>query len=110
MAASRTVRAIGPAGSWLCEMGMMPERLISASVGLIPTIPFALDGHTTEPSVSLPTATAQKLAETAAPEPELEPQGFRSRTYGFRVCPPRALHPLLEWLERMVSHPLRVGL
>jgi hypothetical protein len=31
-----------------------------------------------EPSVSVPTATAQRLAETAAPEPELDLQGERS--------------------------------
>ena len=41
------------------------------------------------------------------PEPELEPQGLRSSTYGFRHCPPRALHPLLECVERMLAHSLR---
>ena len=29
--------------------------------------------------VSVPTASAVRLAETAAPEPELEPHGLRSR-------------------------------
>jgi hypothetical protein len=43
----------------------------------MPTIPLADAGQTTEPSVSVPTAAAQKLAATAAPEPELEPQGLR---------------------------------
>ena len=79
MAASRTVRAIGPAVSWVCEMGMMPLRLTRPTVGFKPTNPFALAGLTTEPSVSVPTATAQRLAATAAPEPELEPLGLRSR-------------------------------
>src|SRR5579863_7208724 len=96
MAASRTVRAMGPAVSWLCEMGTMPARLIRPSVGLMPTNPFAEEGQTTEPSVSVPTAAAHRLAAVAAPEPELDPQGLRSRAYGFFVCPPRALHPLLE--------------
>ena len=59
-------------------MGIMPARLISPSVGLMPTIPLAFDGHTTEPSVSVPTATAQRLADVAAPEPELDPQALRS--------------------------------
>jgi hypothetical protein len=59
-------------------MGTIPLRLINPTVGLIPTMPFAEDGHTTEPSVSVPTATAQKFAETAAPDPELDPQGLRS--------------------------------
>ena len=36
------------------------------------------DGQTIEPSVSVPTATAQRFAATAAAEPELEPQGLRS--------------------------------
>jgi hypothetical protein len=61
-------------------MGMMPERLIRPSVGLMPTIEFAEEGQTIEPSVSVPTATAQKLDATATPEPELEPQGLRSST------------------------------
>src|SRR5437899_12554913 len=75
IAASRTVRAIGPAVSWLCAMGIIPDRLIMPSVGLIPTIPFADEGQTTDPSDSVPTASAQREAATAAPEPELEPQG-----------------------------------
>ena len=35
-------------------------------------------GLTTEPSVSVPTAIAAKLAEAAAPDPLLDPQGLRS--------------------------------
>ena len=79
IAASRTVRVIGPAVSWLCAMGMIPARLTSPRVGLIPTSPLALEGHTMEPSVSVPMAATQKFAETADPEPELDPQGLRSR-------------------------------
>ncbi len=79
-AASATVRAIGPAVSWLCESGMMPARLTSPTVGLIPTRPFADDGHTTEPSVSVPTPTAARLAAIAAPVPADEPHGERSST------------------------------
>ena len=74
----------------------MPVRLSNPTVGLIPTIPLADEGQTIDPSVSVPTATVQRFAETAAPEPELDPHGFRSSAYGFRVSPPRALHPLLE--------------
>src|SRR5215467_3537173 len=107
MAASVTVRAIGPAVSWLCAIGIIPARLIKPTVGLIPTIPFAEEGQTTDPSVSVPTAAAQRFAETATPDPELEPQGFRSSAYGFTVWPPRPLHPLVEWLERMLAHSLR---
>src|SRR5690349_22072735 len=88
-------------------MGMIPLLLVSPTVGLIPTTPFALAGHTIDPSVSVPIATAQRFAETPAPEPELDPQGFRSRAYGFFVCPPRPLQPLVECVERILAHSLR---
>jgi hypothetical protein len=41
-------------------------------------MPFMEDGQTMEPSVSVPTATAHRFAATAAPDPELDPQGLRS--------------------------------
>ena len=78
-AASRTVRVIGPAVSWLSEIGTIPARLTRPTVGLTPTIPLAFDGQTTEPSVSVPTPSAARFADTAAPDPELDPQGLRSR-------------------------------
>src|ERR1700690_3413342 len=89
---------------------MMPARLMRPSVGLMPTSPLAEDGQTTEPSVSVPIPTAHRLAETATPVPELDPQGFRSSAYGLLVWPPRPLHPLLEWLERMFAHSLKLVL
>ncbi len=46
----------------------------------MPTTPFAPDGQTIEPSVSVPTATVARSAEAATPDPELEPHGLRSRT------------------------------
>ena len=46
----------------------------------MPTIPFAPDGQTIEPSVSVPTVTVARSAEATTPEPELDPHGFRSRT------------------------------
>src|SRR5438034_865452 len=70
---------------------MTPDRLTRPSVGLIPTMPQHVDGETIEPSVSVPIATAQRLAATATPEPELDPDGVRSRAYGLRHCPPRPL-------------------
>src|SRR5437867_10351000 len=88
----------------------MPARLTRPSVGLMPTSPFAEDGQTTDPSVSVPIAAAHRLAATAAPEPELEPHGLRSSAYGFFVCPPRPLQPLLEWLDRMFAHSLQLVL
>ena len=78
-AASRTVRVMGPAVSWVAEMGMMPARLQRPTVGFTPTSPLHEAGNTMEPSVSVPMAAAQKLAEAAAPEPADEPLGVRSR-------------------------------
>ena len=74
-----TVRAMGPAVSWLCAIGMIPLRLISPSVGLMPTIPFVCAGQMIDPSVYVPTAAEQRLAATEAPDPEEEPQADRSR-------------------------------
>src|SRR5262250_3505978 len=88
-------------------MGIIPARLTSPSVGFIPTMPLADDGQTIDPSVSVPIATAEKFADTATPDPELEPQGFRSTAYGFRVCPPRPLHPLTECVDLKLAHSLR---
>jgi hypothetical protein len=79
---------------------MIPERLTSPTVGLIPTTDCADDGDTMEPFVSVPIATAQRFAAAAEPEPELDPDGVRSSAYGLRVCPPIPLHPLVECVER----------
>src|SRR5580704_7602342 len=89
---------------------MMPPRETRPMVGLIPTRPLALEGHTMEPSVSVPTATRARLAAIAAPEPELEPQGLRFRAKGFLVWPPRPLQPEEERVERPLAHSLRLVL
>ncbi len=89
---------------------MIPDRLTSPTVGLIPTMPFELAGHRIEPSVSVPTAPAARSAETATADPELDPQGLRSSAYGLRHCPPRALHPLVERVERKFAHSDRFAL
>ena len=73
-------------------------------------MPFAADGLTTDPSVSVPMAATHRFALTATAEPELDPQGLRSRAYGFFVSPPRPLQPLVDELERMLAHSLRLAL
>src|SRR5262245_36404977 len=108
--ASRTVRAIGPAVSWLCAIGTMPARLMSPTVGLMPTREPAAAGEVIEPSVSVPMQAAARQAAPPAPEPELEPEGLRSSAYGLRHCPPRALQPLEECVERKLAHSLRFDL
>src|SRR6185312_12622131 len=99
-AASATDRVIGPAVSCDAEIGMMPLRLQRPTVGLMPTMPQMLDGEMIEPSVSVPMPTVANVAAIAAPVPLLEPLVFRSSTYGFRVSPPRPLHPLVLCVER----------
>jgi hypothetical protein len=110
VAASATVRVIGPAVSWLDEIGMTPSRLTSPTVGLSPTRPATEAGQMMLPSVSVPTPTTARFAAIAVPVPELEPQGLRSSTYGFFVWPPRPLHPEVERDERKFAHSLRLVL
>src|SRR5512132_3795844 len=88
-------------------MGTMWVRLTRPTVGLNPTMPFAAAGQVTDPSVSVPIARRTSPAATAAPLPLDEPQGLRSSAQGLRVCPPTALHPEIEWSERMFAHSLR---
>jgi hypothetical protein len=94
--------------SWLCAIGTIPERLTRPSVGLSPTSPQACAGQTIEPSVSVPTATAARLAATAAPLPDDEPHGLRSSAYGFAHWPPRPLHPDDDCVERKFAHSDRL--
>src|SRR3954463_15402930 len=89
---------------------MIPPRLTKPTVGFIPTTPQSDAGEMIDPSVSVPTATAHKLAATATAEPALEPEGLRSSAYGFFVSPPRALQPLVELLALKFAHSLRLVL
>ena len=94
IAASVTVRVIGPGVSWSAVIGITPQRLMRPTVGFTPASMFAFDGDRIEPDVSVPTLPAQKL--TAVPIPELEPpvpmtgrpspvagRGSRRGSYGF---------------------------
>src|SRR4051812_5134091 len=89
---------------------MIPERLQSPSVGLIPTMPFAPEGQMTEPSVSVPIPIVARSAETPTPVPELDPQGLRSRTYAMFVWPPMPVQPDEEGIERKFAHSERLAL
>ena len=64
-AASRTVRAMGPAVSWLWEIGTTRARDTRPSVGLSPTMPVSDAGQVIEPSVSVPIAALTMPAATA---------------------------------------------
>src|SRR6266542_1239728 len=76
----------------------------------MPTTPLVEEGHTIEPSVSVPRATADRLADTAAPDPELEPQGLWSSTYGFAHWPARPDQPLDDCSDRKFAHSDRFAL
>src|SRR5687767_9015727 len=104
IAPSATVRIIGPAVSWLCAIGMMPLRLTNPNVGLMPTSEFADEGQTIEPSVSVPIEPAHKFAAVAAPEPELEPQGFAIEHIGI-LCLPATTTPATRRMGRSEVGP-----
>src|SRR5207247_5025152 len=102
IAASATVRAIGPAVSWSSVIGIIPWRLMRPVVGLMPTSIVSAAGFTTDPAVSVPTLAAQKFA--AVPAPELDPPVLRTGrpslfgsrgsgrgSYGLYAKPPTAL-------------------
>src|SRR5207249_832418 len=100
----------GPTVSCVCEIGTTPWRLVTPTVGLMPTTPLFDDGLMIDPSVSVPSAATHRLAETATPEPALEPPGLRSSTYGLRVWRPRPLQPLADRFDRKLAHSLRLAL
>ena len=79
MAASVTLRAIGPPRSKVMEIGMMPWRETSPSLGLKPTRLFLVDGLRIDEPVSVPVPTCANNAAMAAPVPALEPPGIFSR-------------------------------
>src|SRR5438105_14571327 len=100
-AASRTVAAIGPAVSWLWLIGTRCVRLTRPTVGFRPTMPLTAAGQVIDPSVSVPIARRTMPAATAEPLPLDDPHGLRSSAQGLCVCPPTALQPEIELLERM---------
>ena len=109
-AAPATVLVIGPAVSWDAEMGTMPAVGSNPTVGLNPTTPLTCAGQMMDPLVSVPSANVASPAAIAAPEPELEPQGDRSRICGFLACPPTEDQPLTDWVDRKLAHWLKLVL
>src|SRR5262249_41627506 len=91
-------------------MGITPARLVSPTVGLMPTTLLTFPAQTMLPSASEQNDTALKLADTAAAEPELDPHALRSSEYGLLVSPPRPDHPLVEKRERKFAHSERLVL
>ena len=59
---------------------MTPARLVSPTVGLMPTTELKLAGHRIDPSVSVPSATATKFDATDIADPLFDPQGSADNT------------------------------
>src|SRR5690348_13302061 len=56
------------------------------------TMPLREAGPLHEPPVCSQMPQLARLAETATPDPELEPRGTRSVSYGLHGCPPHAAY------------------
>src|SRR5690348_4944112 len=83
-AASRTVRASGPAVPRPTGSPYIGAALIRPRLGLTPTRPQQLAGIRIEPPPSDPCAAGASPAATAAPAPPLDPPAIRSRSHGVR--------------------------
>ena len=100
-AASATERAIGP----ICSIDSQPEAPGQAGSrqpghtgtrpidALMPNRPVKAAGRRTEPPPSLPTASGQTPAATAAAEPALDPPGVTARFQGLHVVGSSGLWP-----------------
>src|SRR5690606_25668572 len=100
-AASATVRVIGPREpARLGQPPNAPARLTSPREGRMPTVAHHPEGRRMEASPSCPTATAHRLAASAAADPPDDPPGVRSRSYGLRVDPNR-----VPWVSPPPSSP-----
>src|SRR3954470_13737226 len=110
IAASRTVRQIGPGVSCVSDTEIRPARLTNPTVGFIPTTPHSDAGLMIEPIASVPMAPATRFAETAAAGPELGPPVLRSSAYGFRESLARPLQPPADPRPRAFAHSLMFDL
>src|ERR1700754_4266353 len=91
----------------------MPLRLTSSSVAAMPTALAALAGPRMDEPDSSAIAQVTRFAPTDEPEPELEPRGMRSVSYGLQNVPPNELRgvadaysPRLD-LARMIAPAAR---
>src|SRR5262245_35375417 len=111
-AASATVRQIGPTRV-LIPIWIIPLRLTSSSVAAMPTALAALAGPRMDEPDSSAIAHVTRFAPTEEPDPELEPRGLRSVSYGLQKVPPyelrgtpEAYSPRLD-LARMIAPAAR---
>ena len=108
MAASDTVREMGPIVSMDHVPRMRPYRLTRPQLGLRPTRPLQLAGPLMEPPVSSPREVAQRKAPAAAAEPLLDPPVYMSRFQGLRALPNRWSEPVMANSDMLVL-PRRIA-
>ena len=94
------VRANTETQSNVRHAGTMPAALTRPRVGLRPTMLLNEAGTRPEPAVSVPKANETSPAETATPEPELDPPG-RYRSF---IALPGTLV-----VKKLVAFPRKLG-
>src|SRR4030095_6426763 len=103
-----TVFVIGAAWSRNQHAGIKPWRLTRVYVGRSPTALQYAAGTRPEPPVSSPTDAAHRCAASAAPAPELDSPGVRSRAQGLRVMPNAGVRVPPSASSLMASFPSRM--
>src|SRR3954466_14593327 len=93
MAASSTVRVIGPTRSCDHANTIPPKRLTRPNVGRSAEHPHVVAGETIDPDVSVPTPNATHPAADADAGPADEPLELCVRFQGFLVPPPNQFPP-----------------
>lgn len=74
--------------SWEAEIGTIPVRGTSPTVGRSPTSLLAADGLMIEPDVSVPMVSAARPVEADTAEPDEEPDGVAVASLALRTWPP----------------------
>src|SRR5580700_1479593 len=87
VAASVIFVANGPIRSSEEAKAMRPYRDTRPYVGIVAGMPQYAPGWRIDPPVSVPRATTDRPAATAAADPPLEPPGTRSGARGLRTAP-----------------------
>ena len=85
--ASSTVSENTDTQSSVRQAGTTPAVGMRPRLGFNPTILLSIAGTRPEPAVSVPSASGTRPAETATPDPELDPPGIRSLRIGLTGMP-----------------------
>ena len=78
------------------------RRFVQSSVAA--AVAYALPAPKLHALDQAASQAAGGLAAIAAPDPEDDPQGFRSSICGFLTCPPSADQPDIDECERKFAH------